>query len=163
MTDDESWMAAVLALIADGQRYNVLGDDNNGEAEPEEVWRRNPILKKLGRPTYDPKPLANMLRGSSPVPAGVRDCLAELLDPSPGCPYGMILSIEDTKTTNQFDKEWRDKWPIANMYRTKLESGMTVEVAAEETAAFFGVHERTVRRYNDDVAALNQFLCPKKT
>jgi hypothetical protein len=151
--DEESWMAAVLALIADGQRYEVLRHDGNG----------NPILKKLSKPTYNPKPLADMLRGSSPVPAGVRDCLAELLDPSPGCPYGLILRIEDTKTPKQFDTEWNDKWPIVDMYRTNLAAGMTVECAAEKTGKCFGVNERTVRRYNDNVDALNQFLKRKKS
>src|ERR1700730_12044249 len=47
-------------------------------------------------PDPDPKPLADMLRSERPIPAGIRDTLAELLDPGHPEYLGCKLELKDT-------------------------------------------------------------------
>jgi hypothetical protein len=111
----------------------------------------------------DPKPIGALLRSGTPPPPAACDLLAELFDPTACNPYGLRLCVKLTRTINQFGKQCDIKWPVARMYQKKLKDKMTVEVASEEVGRHFGISDRTVRRYNDEVAELNKFLHPPKS
>jgi|GEM_PF-3525916 hypothetical protein len=61
----------------------------------EELWQ-NAVLSLIASVPPDPKPLASMLRSRNAIPAGIRDTLAELLDPGEPDYLGVRLQICET-------------------------------------------------------------------
>jgi hypothetical protein len=61
----------------------------------------NAVLDLICNIPASPKPLAGMLRGDTPIPPGIRDTLAELIDPGEPEYLGCKLVFEETGETEK--------------------------------------------------------------
>jgi hypothetical protein len=66
----------------------------------EDEWR-NAVTAFIAGTPQDPKPLAAMLRGDTPIPPGIRDALAELIDPGKPEYLGCKLVLKETGETRK--------------------------------------------------------------
>jgi hypothetical protein len=69
------------------------------------AWSNAIFALTINRPA-DPKQLATLLRSDLPLPASIRDTLAELLAPTPGNPNGLLLCVKEAKTERQVEKDF---------------------------------------------------------
>lgn len=61
----------------------------------------NAVLALICNRPESPKPLAAMLRGDTPIPPGIRDTLAELIDPGEPEYLGCKLVFKETGATEK--------------------------------------------------------------
>jgi hypothetical protein len=96
MNDEDEWMNAVAALICN--------DDYRKEGQQWQVIR----TYILTNPAANPKPLAAMLRGDTPITREIRDTFAELLDPGEpeylGCRLVLVETGETEKNILKIDR-----------------------------------------------------------
>src|ERR1700730_15088970 len=83
-----------------------------------------------------PKPLAAMLRGDTPIPRGIRDTLAELLDPGEPPLYNVRLTPKFIETPNK-DETFFTKWIAVGLYDRLRADGATQEDALIEAFKIF--------------------------
>ncbi len=93
----------------------------------------------FGAKDPDVRPLVKMLRGNAPIPSGVRDMLAELLDPSVAdyCDFKLELLDVSTKR-NGLGKQFDDMM-IAGEYERRLALGEKAENVAQDIADKKGI------------------------
>jgi hypothetical protein len=97
---EDEWINAICALIARSRPDRELAKRLKKNEPPPPGFSENRMI-----PDPDPKPLAALLRGKRPIPDGVRDTLAELLDPGDPEYLGCKLKLIDTgKTTKNLIK-----------------------------------------------------------
>ena len=68
--------------------------------EEYDLWI-NAVLALAACTPKNPKPLAAMLRGDTPIPPGIRDALAELIDPGKPEYLGCKLVLKETGETRK--------------------------------------------------------------
>lgn len=93
----------------------------------------------FGSSEPDVRPLVAMLRGNAPIPPGIRDMLAELLDPDVHDYCDFKLELRDVSTTKKGLAVEFDNLIIAVDYERRLASGQKGEDAAQEIAENRGV------------------------
>jgi hypothetical protein len=97
MNDEDEWMNAVAALIC------------NDDYRKEQVTQTYMLVQTyvLANPAANPKPLAAMLRGDTPITREIRDTFAELIDPGEpeylSCRLVLVETGETEKNIRRFD------------------------------------------------------------
>lgn len=102
---EDEWLPAVHALIArsraDRELVKFLKNKENKTRPSPEFIENHMILDS------DPKPLAALLRSERPIPAGIRDTLAELLDPGNpeylGCQLRLVCTGKTRKNLRKLE------------------------------------------------------------
>jgi hypothetical protein len=92
----------------------------------------------------DGEPLASLLRSATPMPPGVRDLLAELLNHGDPDICGGRLVYKPTGGIRKATDEWL---PVAVEYHERVDQGASSETVAEDVAVKQNVSDRTVFRY----------------
>lgn len=112
----------------------------------EDAWR--PAREAIfGRKPPDLKPLAELLRSDIPVSPGMRDALAELLDPRVPAIYDLRLEIKKTSPPAYKSDGGFQLWlRVARAFRDERQSGTSYEEAAAIVGEDNGIDPRHVRR-----------------
>ena len=76
----------------------------------------------------DPKPMAAMLRSVTPIPPGIRDTLAELLDPGDPPLYNVRLTPKFIQAQTK-DVAFYNKWNAVGLYDRFRAEGVSQEDA----------------------------------
>ena len=84
----------------------------------------------------DTKPLAMWLRSEKPIPSGIRQSIAELLDPGNPPLYNVRLVPEFIRTPKQ-DSEFFMKWIASGIYDRCCAEGMSEKDALGEANKIF--------------------------
>jgi hypothetical protein len=84
----------------------------------------------------DLKPMAALLRGNKPIPCGIRDLLAELLDPGDPPLFNVRLTPEFISTPNKETALFM-KWIAVGVYDRLRAEGVSEEDALMEAAKIF--------------------------
>jgi hypothetical protein len=104
---------------------------------PEDVW----LNAFAAFP--DIRPLVRLLRSDTPMTAGAREILAELLSPSHPPIDSFVLEL---KPNADFDKTLRKLGAVAE-YKIATGAGMSAEIAAEEAGSNHNVTGRQLFRW----------------
>jgi len=90
----------------------------------------------------DPKPMAALLRSKKPIPDGLRDLLAELLDPGEPPLYNVRLTPEFINPPSK-DVEFFKKWNATGLYDRLRAKGVSEKDALREANKIF-LREKSV-------------------
>lgn len=105
------------------------------------------------------KPLADMIRSDQPIPKGIRDMLAQMIDPDSEGYLSFKLKLVSSDPTGAKSRADFDKLKIVSDFDTRYaQPGLTREVAAEETGEKYGVDPRTVFRHKNRIDRLKKWL-----
>lgn len=127
MNDEDEWINAGCAIIGRGFFPGPL---------------TRPDLKPI-RP--DLRPMAALLRGNKPIPCGIRDLLAELLDPGDPPLQNVRLTPEFINTERK-DVELFQKWIAVGVYDRLRAEGASEEDALMEATKIFTRDKSVVHR-----------------
>jgi hypothetical protein len=88
----------------------------------------------FGSSEPDIRPLVAMFRSGKPVPPGIADMLAELIDPNGGGYLYFKLKLENTETQRNNMKGDLHKIAVATEYEKRLAKGERSQVIVDELA-----------------------------
>jgi NurA-like 5'-3' nuclease len=111
-----------------------------------EEWQ-GAIEALIASGTPNPKPLAALIRGSASIPSGVREMLAELLDPQEPEYLYFRLSLKSTKTPEQRRRLLETEWKVATLYRKLRSDGKSYKEAIGAVREKFLCEERMILRH----------------
>jgi hypothetical protein len=104
------------------------------------------------------KPLLKLLRSGVPVPRGIADMFAEMLDPEgEGYLFFRLVLINTEGKIRNTKRELKDLEITAD-YRSRIASGTCAEAAAAKTGEKFGCSGRQVHRRVKDWERREQWL-----
>jgi hypothetical protein len=111
-----------------------------------EEWQ-GAIEALLASNTPNPEPLAALIRGSASVPSGVREVLAELLDPQEPEYLYFRLELKSTKTPDQRRRLLEMEWKVAVLYEKLRGDGKSSKEAIAAVREKFLCEERMILRH----------------
>jgi hypothetical protein len=111
-----------------------------------EEWQ-GAIEALLASNTPNPKPLAALIRGSASIPSGVREVLAELLNPQEPEYLYFCLELRSTKTPEQRRRLLETETKVAVLYEKLRGDGQSSKEAIAAVREKFLCEERTILRY----------------
>ena len=106
----------------------------------------------------DMRPLVELLRTDRPIPLGIRDVLATMLDPDSEGYLHYKLELVSLETKRKGMERDLEALSVTGDYRERRHAGSSSEVAAEETAAKFKIDPRTVYRREQHWEKIRRFL-----
>ena len=101
------------------------------------------------------KPLADLLRTDEPIPQGIRDILAQMIDPDADAYLHFKLRLDSTETKRSNLFRDLEAMKVAADFSERPGSR---EAAAEETGEAFGTSARNVFRFKERTNALLNWL-----
>ncbi len=108
------------------------------------------MLALIARTPPNPVPFATLLRGGGDIPAGIREALAELLDPGEPSLYDLKLVTEETRKTKKQNDDWLLSLATAAKYdrlQTERATNIAQAFSVETAGGTKHITERTVYRY----------------
>jgi hypothetical protein len=102
------------------------------------------------------KPLADMIRGNEPIPQGVRDMLATMLDPDAEAYLYFKLKLVSTENKRKNVSKDLEAMEVSADFAKRPEK--TREEAAEKTGEAFGIDPRTVFKHKARHAKLLSWI-----
>jgi hypothetical protein len=122
-----------------------------------EEWQRA-VEALIGSGSPSPKQLADMLRGDKSIPTGVRELLAELLDPGEPEYLFLCLELKSTKTEPQRERYFSKELSAALLFGKLRWEGKDYNEAIAAVKKRFILEEKTTQRSRRKFVKLEERL-----